>query len=86
MMKNIEDQPADFSALTYEEAVRLLEQTVNRLESGDITLDESMALFRQGTSLAALCAAKLSEIEKQITQLIEKPDGSLAERPFGEES
>jgi len=85
-MINPEVLTEDLSALTYEEAVKMLEQTVGRLESGDITLDESMALFRKGTELAAICAGKLAEIEKQITQLIEKPDGSLEERPFGEEA
>lgn len=85
-MNNLETAQEDLTSLSYEEAVKLLEQTVARLESGDISLDESMALFRKGTSLAAVCAGKLSEIEKQITQLIEKPDGSIEEKPFGEES
>ncbi|HAL74833.1 MAG TPA: exodeoxyribonuclease VII small subunit [Clostridiales bacterium] len=85
-MDNAKTGTEDLSALTYEDAVRQLEQTVGQLESGEITLDESMALFRRGTVLAAVCASKLAEIEKQITQLIEKPDGTLIEKPFGEEA
>lgn len=85
-MDNSQIATEDLSVLTYEDAVRQLEQTVGRLESGDISLDESMALFRRGTALAAVCAGKLAEIEKQITQLIEKPDGTVIEKPFGEEA
>lgn len=84
---NDQDNGLDnLSSLTYEEAVKLLEQTVSKLESGETSLDESMLLFRKGTALAAVCAGKLTEIEKQITQLIEKPDGSLEEKPFGEDA
>jgi exodeoxyribonuclease VII small subunit len=71
--------------LTYEEAIINLEQIVGRLESGDISLDESMALFRRGMALSEICAGHLAAIEKQISQLIEKPDGQLEEKPFGED-
>jgi len=77
--------PEDLASLTYEEAIQALEQVVGRLESGEISLDESMALFRQGIALSELCAGKLAAIEKQITQLIEKSDGQIEEKPFGED-
>jgi exodeoxyribonuclease VII small subunit len=82
-------EPAEWEslkAMTYEEAIQNLEQVVARLESGEISLDESMALFRRGIALSEICAGKLAAIEKQITQLIEKPDGQTEEKPFGEES
>lgn len=78
--------PEDLSVLTYEEAIQTLEQVVARLESGEIGLDESMMLFRQGMALSEICSGKLAAIEKQITQLIEKPDGQIEEKPFGEET
>lgn len=68
----------------YEELVRELEQIVRRLESGDITLDQSMALFARGIELTRRCQNQLDAIEKKITILIENPDGSLDERPFGD--
>jgi exodeoxyribonuclease VII small subunit len=71
-------------ALPYEAAIQELERVVARLESGDISLDESMLLFRRGMALSELCAGKLAAIEKQITQLIEKADGQIEEKPFGE--
>ena len=69
-------------ALTYEEALAALEAVVARLESGDVTLDESMQLFRKGTLLSRICADRLAAIERQITQLLEKEDGSVEEKPF----
>jgi len=78
--------PEEYATLTYEEAIKELEKTVGRLESGELSLDESMTLFQKGMVLSQICSAKLSAIEKQITQLIEKPDGQLDEKPFGEDA
>lgn len=73
--------------MSYEKALAALEQVVSRLESGDITLDESMSLFQKGMALSKICSDKLASIEKQITQLIGKQDGSgqMEEKPFGED-
>jgi exodeoxyribonuclease VII small subunit len=68
--------------LSYEELVRELEKIVRSLESGDITLDQSMALFARGIELSRQCQNQLDAIEKKITILIEGPDGRLAEQPF----
>lgn len=76
----------DLASLSYEQAMSLLEKVVSRLESGDISLDESMKLYRQGMDLAQLCAGQLSGIEHQITQLIVRSDGSIEEKTFGEEA
>jgi len=73
------------SKLTYEEALKKLEEVVQKLESGDTTLDESLKLFKLGTALSRFCAAKLASVEKQITELIQKEDGTWEERPFGNE-
>lgn len=83
---NLDENLADLRNLSYEEALKELEQTVNSLESGDISLEASMALFRRGMALTEICAGKLREIERQITELIEKSDGSIEEKPFGEDA
>ena len=85
--KTIASDAALLQDMSYEKALAALEQVVSRLESGDITLDESMALFQKGMALSKICADKLAAIEKQITQLIEKQDGSgqMDEKPFGED-
>ena len=47
-MNDLTDLPEDLGQLSYEEAIRALEQVVSRLETGEASLDESMALFRKG--------------------------------------
>ena len=62
-----------------------LETIVSRLESGDTTLDESVTLFQEGMGLAKICADKLAAIEHQISQLLVAEDGTVLEKPFGEQ-
>ena len=55
--------------LKFEEALKQLEEIVAKLESGELSLEESMTAFEQGTKLCKLCNAKLTEAEKKIEQL-----------------
>ncbi|MDD6620592.1 MAG: exodeoxyribonuclease VII small subunit [Eubacteriales bacterium] len=55
--------------MTYEKAMSRLEEIVSLLEKSEISLDESMKLFEEGTKLTALCSKKLSEAEQKITLL-----------------
>ena len=59
----------------FEEALRQLEEIVAKLESGELSLEESMTAFEQGTKLCQLCNAKLTEAEKKIEQLSKITDG-----------
>ncbi|MDW7657324.1 MAG: exodeoxyribonuclease VII small subunit [Bacillota bacterium] len=82
----VQETPETMAGLSYEAALAALESVVTRLESGDVTLDESMKLFERGTALAKICAARLEAIEHQITQLLEKADGTVEEKPFGDDA
>ncbi len=53
--------------ITYEEAVKRLEEIVTLLEKTEATLDESMKLFEEGTKLAAICNKKLNDAKQKIT-------------------
>lgn len=55
--------------MTYEKAMNRLEEIVTHLSSNDISLDESMKLFEEGTKLTAFCSNKLKEAEQKITML-----------------
>jgi exodeoxyribonuclease VII small subunit len=70
------------SAIPFEELYRELEETVRRLEAGDLTLDESLALFERGTLLAEQCNSLLDRAELRVRQLTTRPDGTLDTRPF----
>jgi exodeoxyribonuclease VII small subunit len=66
-----------FEDLSFEEALRTLEETVNDLETGDLTLEESLALFEQGQKLAAFCNQRLENAVLRVEQLT--AGGELAE-------
>lgn len=51
---------------SYEEAITALENIVTKLESGEVSLDESLKLFEEGTKLAAYCQKALDTAEQKI--------------------
>lgn len=61
--------------LTFEQAFAQLEEIVARLESAELSLDDSLALFAKGQTLAAQCAGLLATAELKVKQL--SPDGDL---------
>lgn len=65
--------------LTYEESFEELQGVVTDLETGELPLEESLALFERGQSLSKHCSVLLEEAELKLKELI--PDG---EGGFGE--
>jgi exodeoxyribonuclease VII small subunit len=63
--------------LSFEEAYTRLEQTVQRLETGGLSLDEALALYEEGMRLAGVCARLLDAAELRITQVSAAPDGEM---------
>ncbi|MCS7223589.1 MAG: exodeoxyribonuclease VII small subunit [Armatimonadetes bacterium] len=55
--------------LTFEKALSRLEQIVQKLEAGDLPLDETVRLYEEGMKLSAFCKSKLEEAEKKIKAL-----------------
>lgn len=56
-------------AQSFEEAYAALEEAITRLESGELSLDESVALYAQGRTLLQTCEALLDAAELRITRL-----------------
>lgn len=71
---------------TFEQAMDRLEVIVKTLESGEGSLDESMALFEEGSRLAAACSAMLDKAEQKVTRLLVGEDGEQREVPFDGEA
>jgi len=71
----------------FEQQLTLLEQAVERLESGELSLEESMQVYEEGVLRAKRCRDALAQAEQRVVQLRETADGSLDESPFdrGEE-
>ena len=68
--------------LTFEAAFQELEETVQLLENGELTLDEAIALFERGQVLARLCDEKLEQAELRVDQLLPDADGGYRKEPF----
>jgi exodeoxyribonuclease VII small subunit len=70
----------EIADLSFEEAYAELEATVARLERGDLSLEESIALFERGQALAARCNVQLDTAELKVRQLLPDSEGETA--PF----
>ena len=60
---------------TFEEALKGLEAVVERLESGEPPLEESIRLFEEGMRLSETCRKRLDEADRKIELLLRKPGG-----------
>ena len=63
--------------LAFESALKRLEEIVNKLESGEIPLEESIKVFEEGEQLVRFCMDTLNEAEKKVKKLEKKDDGSF---------
>ena len=68
--------------LSFEKALEQLEQIVQEMESGGLSLENALKKFEEGIKLSRYCSQKLEETERKINLLIEKPDGTTEEAPF----
>lgn len=76
-------EEADFSGLSFEAALRELEGIVRALESGDVPLDDSIALYAKGEALRKQCVARLENAEARIRKLTLDQGGAVVgAQPF----
>ena len=73
------------SEVNFEQSLARLDLIVRYLEKGDVTLDESLALFEEGTALIRVCGKLLDEAEQKVMRLKKGPDGEPVELPFDAE-
>ena len=70
--------------ITFEDAMRELEEKVKGLESGNMTLEESLKAFGEAMRLINVCNSQLDGAKEQVRILLEKEDGSVTDAPFNE--
>lgn len=75
---------ADKKQKTFEGAIERLEEITGQLESGDLSLEDSIDLYTEGLKIAKLCSDKLGEAEKKIKVIVEK-SGIMTETDFDSE-
>ena len=71
--------------MTYESAMAALKKLSDDLESGELTLDESLEVYAKAVELIKFCNKMLQDTQKQMTVLIENFEGEMKEVPFKEE-
>ena len=76
------DMPKDIQKLTFEQALAELEGIIKQLETGRVTLDESVDVYTRGTFLKQYCSFKLNEAEAKIDKLLVNKDGTVDVMPF----
>lgn len=68
---------------SFETALKQLEEIVQRLEKGELALEESLKLYEDGVRLSRLCHAKLEEAEGKIEMLMKDARGELLQDAQG---
>ena len=67
---------------TFEENMQRLEHIVRAMERGDVPLEESLKLFREGTELVEACGKLLDEAELEVKKIVTAADRSPVEENF----
>ena len=71
--------------MSIEQALKRIDEIVKHLERGDAALEQSLALFEEGTALIRNCGKMLDEAEQKVVKLRKGEDGAPVELPFDEE-
>ena len=69
----------------FEDSLARLEEIVRHLEKGDMSLNDSLKLFEEGTKLLTSCSKMLDEAEQKVVKLKKGPDRAPVELPFEDE-
>ena len=79
----MDQQAPNISEMSFEDALKALEDVVRRLEGGEVPLDESIALYERGEALRGHCQARLDTAQARIEKIVEGSDGKpVATEPF----
>ncbi|MBP8802649.1 MAG: exodeoxyribonuclease VII small subunit [Kiritimatiellae bacterium] len=78
MAKNTEGQ----QTLSFEAALKRLEEIVERMEAGEVDLDTMIALFEEGQRLVKQCNSTLNDVEKRIEKIMDDGKGGVSVEPL----
>ena len=72
------NEGTDLTQMSFEQALKSLEEIVRRLESGDVPLEESIGLYERGEALRRHCQARLDAAQARIEKIVAGPDGKAS--------
>ena len=75
MLQRMSEPAPDIAGMSFEEALRALEDVVRRLEGGEVALDDSIGLYERGEALRKHCQARLDAAQARIERIVAGPDG-----------
>ena len=67
--------PLDIAEMSFEQALKALEEVVRQLEGGEVPLEESIGLYERGEALRRHCQARLDAAQARIEKIVAGPDG-----------
>jgi len=67
---------------SFEESLKKLETIVEKLEKGDLALEDSLKLFEEGVAASAACKKELDAAEGKVQMLVKQRDGSMKAEAF----
>jgi len=73
--------PKDVSKLSFEDALTELESIVEKLEQGDVELEESIAIYERGAALKKHCEDKLKAAQMKVEKIVLDQDGAASAEP-----
>ena len=73
--------PADIRKMSFEAALAEMEDIVQRLESGQVKLEEAIDAYTRGAHLKKHCQVKLKEAQARIDKIVLGPDGDIGVEP-----
>ncbi len=76
-----DDIPADIRKLSFEKALGDLEDLVQRLETGQVSLDQSIELYTRGTRLKQHCETKLRDAKERVDKIVLGAGGAVESEP-----
>lgn len=71
---------------TFEASVARLDEIVQKMERGDVPLEDALKLFEEGTQLVASCSMLLDEAELKVVRLTKGADGTPVETEFTDDA
>ena len=70
--------------MKFEDALKKLEDIIEELERGDLSLDDSLSKYEEGIKLSVICTKKLEHAKKKVESLIKTQDGKFTLKAFDE--
>ena len=68
--------------MSFEEALKELENIVAKLERGDAPLEESIEIYQRGAALKSFCEKKLKDAQLKVEKIVLAPGGDVSTEPF----